>query len=178
MKKTILPDAHPFLERIFEGLANKGIDVNDYELDHICYRVETLSEYESLKIELSKEGELLGENEINGRPIFVVKLDEPIVYPKGNKIKSDDLDGEGEKRLIYSVEVPAPKQNSPYSKGFEHVEFVIDTNLNAFKSQYPNIEFDEKGASKTLNPDLRLRLGQYSVKFHEQSLEYVIRFLD
>jgi len=39
----------PFLETIFSHLSEDGIDVSHYTLDHICYRVETMEEYEDMK---------------------------------------------------------------------------------------------------------------------------------
>ena len=62
-----------------------------------------------------------------------------------------------------------------YKKGWEHVEFVIDENLDDFLIKNSHLDFDKKGFSKKLNRDLRRKYDGGSVKFHEQSLEEVIR---
>jgi predicted metalloenzyme YecM len=47
--KKILKDPTPFLDNLFKDLKNTQIDVDNFELDHICYRVETLERYNELK---------------------------------------------------------------------------------------------------------------------------------
>ncbi|MCB0845661.1 MAG: VOC family protein, partial [Bacteroidetes bacterium] len=100
---------------------------------------------------------------IGGRPITTYKLTTPISYKK---------------REIFLLELPSPKPGSKYSEGYEHVEFVIDVPLAEFRDRYNYLSFDENGFHKEVNSDLRLKWDEYSVKFHEHDLEYVIRFLD
>ena len=54
-----LGDIKPFLDHIFKYLSVKKVDVTNYELDHICYRVETKERYQELKKSLTNLGELL-----------------------------------------------------------------------------------------------------------------------
>ena len=44
-----LGDPTQFLDETFKELHNDGFDVSGYELDHICYRVETMERYEEIK---------------------------------------------------------------------------------------------------------------------------------
>lgn len=161
--QQILGDPKPFLQRIFEQLKSSKIDVADLELDHICYRVATVERYQILKEKLQNIGDLLTENHINGRAIATFKLHKPIVF---------------QKRKIWVLELPAPKAGSNYPEGFEHVEFVISESFEDFMKRYPSAVFDKKGLSKKVNAELRISFGNLSVKFHHQSLEYVIQFLD
>ncbi len=156
---NILGESSEFLDAIFKNLAIYGIDVSKFELDHICYRVATKNEYLSTKQNLLKIGNILVESDVNGREITTFKLNQPIVY---------------QSRIITILELPSPKMNSHYESGFEHVEFVIDGNLEDFQLKYPKIDFDKKAMKKTFNRDLRISFGAISVKFHEQSLERVI----
>jgi len=94
-----------FLDKLFGYLSEKKIAVSNFELDHICYRVETEERYQALKIALSNLGELLTESQIGGRVIASIKLNDPIIYKN---------------RKIEVVELPAPKQGSFYKEGFEH----------------------------------------------------------
>lgn len=151
------------------------------QLDHICYRVETKDEYQELYHQLVKEGaDLLVEDSINGRLISTFKLQNPIIV--------DD-------REIYLLELPMPKNGSPYHSGWEHAEFVVgilysivscqllgpDVDLIEFSKRYPNLslEWDLSGSSKASNPDVRIEListfvGKMSAKFHHLSLDRVI----
>ena len=159
----ILSDPNSFLKNIFHALEKTNINVADFELDHICYRTLNIAQYNFLKKELNNIGELLTENQINGRPIATYKLHQPIIYKN---------------REIYLLELPSPKKGSHYPAGFEHVEFVINTSLEKFIAAHPDIDFDKKGMSKNINPDVRIKFDNFSVKFHLYNLEYVIRHLD
>ena len=161
--KDILGSPISFLDQIFQNLENAGVDVSNYQLDHICYRVETEADYQEKKAILSGLGQILTETEINGRPIATIKLDNPIIYKN---------------RKIYLIELPSPKSGNIYPEGFEHVEFVVDKPLEEFKKQYSHLDFDTNGFSKLVNRDLRLGFQGMSVKFHEHDLEYVIKYLD
>ena len=159
----LLPEPFDFLDQVFIHLDHSAIDVSSFELDHICYRVETLDLYHDLKTQLQELGTTLTESNINSRPIFTVKLFQPIVYKN---------------RKIYCLELPSPKPGSFYKEGWEHVEFVIEDTLEAFLESYPKVSFDQKGLTKKVNADLKIQFPGCSVKFHEQSLEYVIKYLD
>jgi predicted metalloenzyme YecM len=42
-----------FLDRVFLELLRSGIDTSLYQLDHICYRVESEQEYEETQLHLA-----------------------------------------------------------------------------------------------------------------------------
>ncbi len=144
-------------------LKKDEVDISKYELDHLCYRVETQERYDEVKEIFLKESKLLSEVMIWWRMISTFKLDKPLVYKK---------------REIYVVEIPAPKEISDYPEGLEHIEFVIDTRFEEFKKMYPEISFDSRAESKEINPDIQLRYENCSVKFHHNTLEYVIKYLE
>lgn len=156
----LLGSPNPLLDKVFTALQKDGIGVATYELDHICYRVAEMDRYVELKEQIAGLGQLLGENTIGGRPIASFRLNEPIRYRE---------------REIYVLELPAPKVGSDYPEGFEHVEFVIDRDLEAFVAQYPALAFKTKGIHKGVNADVQLVYPGFGVKFHRQSLEDVIR---
>lgn len=161
--EALLGDASPFLIRLFSCLKKDKINVSHYELDHICYRVETVEKYFELKEKLSAYGELLSEKEIAGRPISTFKLKRPIKFANRN---------------IYCLELPAPKEGSNYQEGYEHGEFVIDTNFQDFMDLHKYVNFDTKAKDKPINPDISVKYDRLSVKFHRHSLEYVIKYLE
>ena len=127
---SLFSDPTPFLDQIFHHLQEDQVDVSAYELDHLCYRVESIERYTELKEACIAMGSLLTETLINSRPISTFKLHQPILY---------------QDRAIELLELPSPKPGSPYAEGFEHVEFVIDENLDRFVARYPHLVFDTKG---------------------------------
>ena len=153
----------PFLDALFACIKADKIDVSQLELDHICYRVATEESYQEMKAFLEKKATLLSETMINQRPICSFRLSEPLMYKK---------------RAIWVLELPSPKAGSPYAEGFEHVEFVVNEPLDVFVQRHQYLTFDTKGFSKKVNRDVRRQYACGSVKFHEHSLEYVIRELD
>lgn len=133
-------------------------------IDHICYRVVSVEDYERAKATLLQDHELLAETLINGRPIATFKLREPLLYGQ---------------RQIPLLELPSPKVGSPYPEGYEHAEFVIGRSPAEWITAYPALSWDTKGIQKSVNADARLLLpGGISVKYHEYPLDYVIRYLD
>jgi predicted metalloenzyme YecM len=159
----LLGSPGPFLDRLFAALAEDGIEVKKYKLDHICYRAGNVERYHQLRQALIPFGELLTEKPINGRPIATFKLHTPLHY---------------QDRAIDCLELPSPKTGSPYPDGYEHAEFVVPEGLEQFQRRYKHLQFDTKGLHKAINADLRRSYEGFSVKFHEQSLEYVIRYLE
>lgn len=154
--KNVIND---FLTNIFNNLSNDKIDVSNFELDHICYRVESEERYFYYKNILLKYGKILSENIIGWREITTFKLDEPIIYKN---------------RQISVLELPSPKVWSDYKEWFEHIEFVIKESFEEFIKKYNYISFDLKDINKKVNPDIRINYKNSSVKFHHNSLEYII----
>lgn len=156
----LLGNINSFLDNIFQGLEKLNIDVSNRQLDHLCYRVATIEEYNTKKDQLLDLGLLLTEADVNGRPIATFKLNEPIIYNS---------------RKIELLELPAPKKNANYQSGLEHVEFVIEEGLDYWIEKYPDIHFETSGIAKNLNPEIKVSLSENtSVKFHPLSLDKVI----
>lgn len=163
MKKSlaeVIGDPVVFLDDLFSKIDDIELNVDRYELDHICYRVESVDLYKTKKEELSHHGELLVESMVNGRLISTFKLFDPIVYKK---------------RKIYLIELPSPKSSHSYSNGLEHVEFVTKEPLQKIMERYPQYSFEAFGIHKKINADITLKLGDYCIRFHNQSLEDVIK---
>lgn len=163
MTLAFLGSIENFLSEIFTSLASRGVDVSRYELDHLCYRVETSEEYTEMKRKLSLVSDCLGEPTIGGRSIATYKLRAPFVFEVG-----------AQQRSIACIELPFPKLSSHYRSGLEHAEFVIDESFETFIARHPHLVFETKGMVKKHNPEIELEFGHYAVKFHYMSLEEVI----
>lgn len=154
--KEVLGNYEEFVNRIGTGLTILGVKRKLLlQLDHLCYRVETVDRYHEAVQELGKRGVRLTANKINGREISVFELEQPV-----------EADG----WKIPFVEVPMPKRGQPYSEGLEHAEFVVG-NLKEFEQAHPNLLF--KPGGDDTNPVLTIEHTHLPVKFHERPLDVV-----
>ena len=90
MKMDITAKQHPcsaiiggvsqFLMVLTEKTQNLGIDISEKEIDHVCYRCSTITEYQQVCHNLLCFGEILLESMIGGRPIAMLSLTVPIQY--------------------------------------------------------------------------------------------------
>lgn len=130
------------------------------EIDHVCYRVADLTQYEHMKMRLGEFGVLLTEAPINGRPIATFRLHNSVqVTPK---------------IAVKVVELPAPKPGRPYEEGFEHIEAVVLGGLESFMEKHGSIRFDVNNFHAPRNRDISVCFPTGLVKFHELSLERII----
>ena len=155
----ILKKSPDFISGVLKILEGLKCDVSGFELDHICYRTETLSEYQELKKQLTTSNTLLADNEHNGREISVFKLENPIQYINGE---------------VDVFELPAPKSQQAFATGYEHVEFVIPMSLREFVTANPHLNFNIKNIDDLENPSIKLKLSCGSVKFHLSTLAEIV----
>lgn len=150
-----------FIKDLFKKLEDRKIYFkNSWDIDHLCYRCATDDEYEQLKPYFLRFSDLLIESPVNGRLISTFKLHNPIHFKDW---------------IIDLIELPAPKKNKPTPSGFEHIEVVCDENLHDFSLKFNSDIINTKGLDKAFNSELELDLGDKKIKFHNYSLESVIR---
>lgn len=148
------------IQRIDTGVQEVGIDRADLAMmDHVCYRVETQARYEEVKRQLGEVALLKGASLVAGREIAIFALHEP-------------LEAAGW-RVPY-VELPAPKDGSPYPEGLEHAEFVVNGELETFRQKYAHLGLDEKAYDRPLNPELSLKTATFAAKFHKLPIGAVV----
>ncbi len=146
--------------KITNELAEYGIRRNELsELDHLCFRVETPERYKEMQDILASIAVLQGETKVQGRPISVFQL-------------HDFIDSNG--WIIPYIELPAPKEGSPYPEGLEHAEFVVRGNLKDFVYRHPEVPFDTKAAARPINPEYGLKNTRAAMKFHQLSIGAVV----
>jgi predicted metalloenzyme YecM len=160
--ESILADLPGFAEGVLSELESLGIsDIRRREMDHACFRVRTLAEFEKARQAFGQVGKIISEAIIGGRPIVTVLLNDPV--PVGAA-------------RVPCIEIPAPKTGQDYLTGWEHCEFVISESFANFVQGREALSWDWGGASKSYNAELALRLSYgRSAKFHHQSLLEVIR---
>jgi predicted metalloenzyme YecM len=158
--QTIIGDYQGFLAQILKEIQAEGFDLSDFaQMDHLCYRVSSMESYQSRKQELAAFGKLLGETQVNGRPIATFRLHEPIRYQNWR---------------IDAVELPAPKAGVVTAEGLEHVELVLFDDKADFLKKYAHKQFDMKSADRGINPEIGYKLPTYTVKFHLLNLPTVV----
>lgn len=157
---SILPAPTVLLDAVFAALAAHKLPTH-LPCDHLCYRVATQERYTELKERLQAVGSLESEALIYGRPICTFKLHSPYMYGS---------------QFIPALELPAPKDGSPYPEGWEHAEFATGDPLADFIARYPHLPFNTKAMSKPHNPEVSLKIdGGYTIKFHPEPLLEVVR---
>lgn len=159
--QEIIGDYEKFITNVTEGLEQLGIARDEISMmDHVCYRVETKEQYRQMFEKLASIGVLLGESEVGGRMIATFELN---TY----------LQAAG--WTVPFVELPEPKDDSPYREGLEHAELVVVGSLERFLMRHKELSFEFSGMNKTINPEASLKTDDISVKFHEQQLSAVVR---
>lgn len=153
--------AHEFLEKLFNEIEKKHLYLIYKEIDHVCFRTDSTDDYSKVCKDFSAFGELLIEAPVKGRLISTFKLYEMIIFR--------DL-------KIPLVEIPAPKIGKTITRGFEHIELVVEEPFEVLIQKYEKFKLEKNGLTKKINPELELVLDSGSIKFHHQSLEDVIKF--
>lgn len=154
-------EALKFLDKIFIHLSENGVDLNDWFIDHLCYRTSSKENFKLMKEKFKDYGDCLVESEVQGRPIVTYKLFNPIKYKD---------------YLIELIEIPAPKPGKNTKEGFEHIEVVVDISFDELIKLYGHLSLEKKALEKKINPELEIEFDDCAIKFHHQSLEDVIAF--
>ncbi len=149
-----------FLRDLLKDLSNTNIKIDNKLIDHICYKVSSLDEYEKSKSFLNSLGTKITELNVNGRPIATYKLYEPLeIY---------DF-------KIPLFELPAPKSGLNIESCYDHIEIVIgDNGFAKLLNENPELNWKTKCQHLEINPDISIKLKSGIVKFHPTSLEKVI----
>lgn len=162
--QSVIGDHQIFLQQILQEITDAGFDLSDFsQMDHMCYRVPSAQVYEVKKQQLAAFGTLLGEAQVNNRPIAVFRLRQPVRYQNWR---------------IDAIELPAPKPGTTPQEGLEHVELVLFDDKETFLQKYADKEFDLKAADRGINPEITYRLPSYVVKFHLLALPTVLFLQD
>jgi uncharacterized protein len=153
-------NAPRFVEKIVSEVRALGIiEIDRWDIDHLCFRTESETDYDATKTLFAEFSELLVETPINGRPIATFRLNE--LLRCGN-------------HSINVFELPAPKPGKPYARGLEHIEIVIDMPLQDLRDSHPHLSWDDSNMESPVNPDISLSVDRAVVKFHPMALENVI----
>lgn len=129
-------------------------------IDHVGTSCVSFSEFEKTKSDFLTRSTLLGEVEINGRPIATFKCHEPLLLGRCN---------------IDILELAAPKPDGSSTSGFDHIEVVINESFGERKARSPEANWSSIRWPSLVNPEVVLSLPGGKIKYHFRPLESVIQ---
>lgn len=166
----------PEFETKLLGLLRKlGLSLENYVADHISVRCYQQATAERWKSGLIRCGELISEKNINGRPICLFSLNQPLQIGSW---------------LIDCVELPYPGDKLYPKEGWEHVEWVIPEESENFHQTALALLSDQillmpqlklkfsnpKSEGEQLpNPTLAITDDGITIKFHPHSILKIIK---
>lgn len=152
--------SHEFFNKLDKSLSSTNFSIKPHwNIDHICYRVDTQEKYNLLKDKFSNFAVKLIESQINGRPITTFKLNKPLKYSKWK---------------IDLLELPAPKKGKKTKEGFEHIEIVCNHSFDQLSQDLKYFPLKKDGLTKDFNQELACNINGTNLKFHHVSLESVV----
>lgn len=159
MSQFFLEYVQEFLHPLMLRLSEVGLDVRNYPIDHICFRPQTMEEYEIIKRQIMDISSAYIENLHNNRLNAKFILTTPIIFGS---------------YTIPIIELPSPKLNQRVN-GWDHIEFVVKNDYGILKERYAHVWTEIEQAGEHNTPLVIEFENGTSVKFHEHALEDVIR---
>ena len=91
----ISKDCTLFIEKLLQKLNKLDVDVSKLQMDHLGYQVSSDQEYDGLKEEFKKFGEMVSEKIVGGRRVGIYKFFKPLNFKQ---------------YVILAIELVAPKK--------------------------------------------------------------------
>ncbi|AOM39875.1 VOC family protein [Xenorhabdus hominickii] len=171
--QDLTADLCEFEKKLTQFSEHLGLHLTQYSADHISLRCNKTLIAERWRRGFLQCGRLMSENIINGRPICLFELEQPITL----------FDWQ-----IDCLELPYPGKKHYVHQGWEHVEIVLPVQpeqlmLEAYQllpqplpAGFRTKESHPKGNNERLpNPTLAVTNGEITVKFHPFSLKEIIK---
>lgn len=170
--QDLLTDLPCFEQKLVIFAAKLTLDLTQFSADHIslrCHQTETAQRWRS---GLEQCGHLMSESQINGRPICLFKLAQPLAVGPWQ---------------IDCVELPYPGKTHYPHEGWEHIELVLPGDpqtlhqralalLPATLPEGISSKFSSpQGEHERLaNPTLAVSDGEITIKFHPYTLWQIV----
>lgn len=165
-------DLPTFTAKLQQMAQELDVSLSTYLIDHISVRCHHLTTAERWHQGLVQCAHLLSDNLINGRPIRLYELREPL-----------NIAGQ----QVFIIELPFPKDKTYPKESWEHIEMVIDVEPsqletvafqllpNPLPQGYRIKTSQPKGQQERLpNPTLAVSNGEITIKYHPFSLKKII----
>ena len=164
-----LPEFEKKLQLMAKAL---NLSLSDYPIDHVsvrCHHIETANRWHT---GLQQCARLISDNQINGRPIRLYELEQPISIAN---------------QAVWIIELPFPKDKIYPQESWEHIEMVINVAPSELEKAagmlLPSVlpegfytKFSQpKGQQERLpNPTLAVTNGIITIKYHPFALKKII----
>ncbi|QIA62844.1 VOC family protein [Vibrio astriarenae] len=147
--QQMIEDLPAFMLKIEQLAQRLGMDLSDYQADHIALRINDSEIAQQARIEWAKRGVEISQAEINGRPIIVSEFSSPLQTSHW---------------AIECLELPFPAKGKLYpQEGWEHVEFVIPSQAETAESYLEDLTKRLPGLTATLSQldelDIKMKLS-------------------
>ncbi|BEM04645.1 MULTISPECIES: VOC family protein [Serratia] len=167
-------DLPRFEQALQQFAARLQLDLSSFAADHISLRCHQNATAERWRQGLMQCGTLLSESMINGRPICLFDLQQPLAVGPWR---------------IDCVELPYPGEKRYPHEGWEHVELVLSGDPQTLHARAlshladeallaPGIKLKQsspKGEGERLpNPTLAITDGTVTIKFHPYSIRDIV----
>ncbi|NHB97465.1 VOC family protein [Photorhabdus stackebrandtii] len=169
----LVADLAMFTQKLSQFRQRLNLDFDKYQADHISLRCHDMDVAERWRKGFLQCGSLMSESIINGRPICLFDLAQPITVLNWQ---------------IDCVELPYPGKKAYAHQGWEHVELVLpvapEMLLAEARALLPQPlptgfsvkESQPKGEQERLpNPTLAITDGEITVKFHPFTLRDIVK---
>ncbi len=141
-----------FIKSKLEYLDSLGIEYSGLELDHFGYQCSSTEDYNFLKEESKKIGELRNEAIVGGRHVAIFENKCPIQVGS---------------HLVSGFELVEPKEGQECNSQLDHIEFVWKGTFESLLEKYPKITFDTTAKNRDEFPKVAIKLEDgTSIKFH------------
>lgn len=169
-----------FSSRIQTFITHLGLDKLALYCDHCALRVNEEVKAKLLTEQFSQHGKIISNNIINGRPILIIKLNQPLLLNH---------------QEVYCVELPFPSEKRYPVEGWEHIELVFPSKAQtceqlvsellekiptlapviAGKTSIKIKQSSPKGDNERLaNPTIAFKADDICVKVHPLDIETII----
>lgn len=147
-EQTALAQQFPHFERQVQQLAAIiGIPLAEFEIDHLAIRVNSVQQGQIWLTALLKCGQILSDNQVNGRPIYLIQLDQPLLFAG---------------QMVSVVELPMPKNTIYPQQGWEHIELVVPFLVKESANEWLN-RINQRFCLNE-NPHLRVKVDEPKVE--------------
>lgn len=179
----LLDNWQDFSTSILSFIDTLGLSDARLDCDHVALRVNSTQAASMLEDEFSQVGKIISKNIINGRPIVIIELNQPLML---GPYKID------------CVELPYPSEKTYPVEGWEHIELVVNSSAQTcdelaqeLSKTYPQLatllsnESDISGLSvkmsspkgdkeRLANPTIAFKQGNICVKLHTHTIKAII----
>ncbi len=152
----VLGDYLEFYLRQASRLTELGIDIADYEVSHLAFRVETYREYVGVRDNIETHCVANVENVWNGRPISKLLLRDALDL--GNDVN------------VSLIELIPPVHRSVNKIGLEHVGIVLGDAIDEFARIHKSVLTGQQFQSEFCDPYLITFDDRTTVKLYRYSL--------